>query len=346
MTSKQTLKIWVRATNWVGDALLTIPALEALRLAYPEAEITLAARPWVRELFLDWPTVDRLQVYDRQKLHHGWRGRARFISEIAAQKFDMAILLPNSFETAFLAWKAGIPARIGYATDGRGWMLTKRLKVRPDILEQHQTAYYLDMLRQAGIIREIPQIKCITLPVSEKRREEAMGFLRDRRVSQRGPWIGLNPGAFFGSAKRWLSDRYAALADRLVDALGGDVLIFGSAAERRMAEEIARSMRRSPRIFSGETTLSQLAALLKCCALVVTNDSGPMHLSAAVGARTLAIFGPTDERATAPLAPHARILKHPVSCSPCLLRACPLDHRCMTRITVDEVFDAAMEMLK
>lgn len=345
MTPTPRKKIWVRGTNWIGDAILTIPALEALRRAMPETEITLAVRPWVSELFENFPAIDHLQVYDPSNKRCAGRGRATFIQEVAQQRFDAAVLLPNSFETAYVAWRARIPERIGYATDGRGFLLTRRLRVRAEVLEQHQNNYYLDLLRQAGIIENIPEVRRISLPLSEERVRRARQRLQEKGATLDHPLIGLNPGAFFGSAKRWLPERYAALADRFIDALQAHVIIFGSASERTMAEAIARGMRHSPTILSGETGLGELAAMLQCCSLLVTNDSGPMHLAAAVGTRTLAIFGPTDERTTAPLGPHTRLIKSPVSCSPCLLRECPLDHRCMTRVTCDEVFDAAVELL-
>jgi heptosyltransferase II len=345
MSTTHRTRIWVRGTNWVGDSILTIPALEALRRARPEAEITLTVRPWVRELFEESAAVDHIHIYDRSNQHHGWRGRSRLISELARERYDLAILFPNSFESAYLAWRAGIPERIGYATDGRSLLLTRRFNVPPEVLIQHQTRYYLELLRQAGYISEVPSQPAISLEISRERLQQARQRLSSKGVSEGKPLVGMNPGAFYGTAKRWPPNRYAALADRCIDALGADVLIFGSASERTTAECIAQEMRHTPKIFSGETTLGELAALLKYCSVFVTNDSGPMHLAAAVGTRTLAIFGPTDACATAPVGPHARIIKHPVSCSPCLLRECPLDHRCMTGISVEDVYHAAADLL-
>jgi lipopolysaccharide heptosyltransferase II len=329
----------------VGDSILTLPALEALRQARPEAEITLAVRPWVSELFENSSAVDHIQIYDRSLQHQGWRGRSRFISELSRKRFDMAILFPNSFESAYLAWKADIPVRIGYATDGRSLLLTRRLSIPREILLQHQTRYYLEILRQAGFITALPPVPRVSLEISGAHLQRARQLLSAKGVLEGKLLVGLNPGAFYGTAKRWLPDRYATLADRFVDASGADVLIFGSAGERTMADSIAREMRHPAKIFSGETTLGDLAALLKCCSLFVTNDSGPMHLAAAVGTPTLAIFGPTDEQTTAPLGLHARVVKHPVSCSPCLLRECPLDHRCMTGVSVEDVFRVAADLL-
>lgn len=345
MTATHRTRIWVRGTNWVGDSILTLPALEALRRARPGADITLAVRPWVSGLFENSSAVDHIQIYDQSHQHRGWRGRSRFIAEMARNCFDIAILFPNSFESAYLAWRADIPERIGYATDGRSLLLTRRLNIRGGILHQHQTQYYLEILRQGGFISSLPPVPRVSLEISEAQHQRARQLLATKGVSEDKLLVGLNPGAFYGTAKRWPPDRYAALADRFVDASGADVLIFGSASERTTADFIAHEMRYPAKIFSGETTLGDLAALLKCCSLFVTNDSGPMHLAAAVGTRTVAIFGPTDEQTTAPLGPHTRVVKHPVSCSPCLLRECPLDHRCMTGVSVEDVYRVAADLL-
>jgi heptosyltransferase-2 len=158
--------------------------------------------------------------------------------------------------------------------------------------------------------------------------------------------VGLTPGAAFGPAKRWLLDRYASLADRLIGALNADVLIFGSPSEKPLAEEIARGMSHTPVIMTGSTTLRQLMALLAQCRLVITNDSGPMHLAAALGLPVVAIFGSTDETATGPVSPLARVVRHPVACSPCGLRECPIDFRCMKGVTVDQVHRTALGLIK
>jgi heptosyltransferase-2 len=158
--------------------------------------------------------------------------------------------------------------------------------------------------------------------------------------------VGLAPGAAFGPAKRWLPERFGGLADRLIGALNADVLIFGSAAERPLAEKIASTMKHTPAIAAGETSLRQLLALMARCRLIVANDSGPMHLAAALGIPLVAIFGSTDERATGPLGSRVRIVKRGVECSPCGRRECPIDFRCMRDLSVEEVFRATLELVK
>ena len=158
--------------------------------------------------------------------------------------------------------------------------------------------------------------------------------------------IGIAPGAAFGPAKRWLPERFGALADRLIGALGADVLIFGSEAEKPLAEEIAHAMKHTPIVLAGETSLRELLSLMAGCRLIVANDSGPMHLAAAMGIPLIAIFGSTDERATGPLGTRVRIVRKPVECSPCGRCECPIDFRCMNNLSVEEVYRATLESVK
>lgn len=342
-------KIMVRATNWVGDAVISLPALEVLRERFPHTEIVLVAKPWVSELYLHHPTVNRQIVYDAEKKHRGYRGLGQLVDELRVERFDAAILFQNAFQAAWLAWRARIPARLGYARDARGALLTDAIEVPPRAAYGHQAYYYLQLLFRAGVIDKPEPAR----PLGEARlalesAERAWAANHLRLLGLDGPrfLVGLNPGAFYGGAKRWLPDRFAALADRLIGALHADVLIFGSPAERPLAEEIARTMKHTPTILAGDTTLRQFMALLAQCRLVVTNDSGPMHLAAALGLPLIAIFGSSDERATGPMSTRARVVKHAVPCSPCLLRECPIDFRCMTGVTVEDVYRAALKLVK
>ncbi len=339
-------KIMVRATNWIGDAVMSLPALEALRARFPTAEIVLLTQPWVSELYLRHPAVSRQIVYEPEREHQGARGFWKLVQALRAECFDAAILFQNAFHAAWMAWCARIPVRVGYARDGRSGLLTESIEVPPAAAYGHQAYYYLQLLFRAGLIDKPEPIREIrlTLGKAEKvwaaRRLESLGLEGPRFL------VGLNPGASYGPAKRWLLERYAALADRLINALHADVLIFGSRAEKPLAEVIAQGMRHTPTIVAGETTLRQLMALLAQCRLIVSNDSGPMHLAAALGLPLVAIFGSTDERATGPLSPRARVVKQRVACSPCGLRECPIDFRCMQGVTVDDVYRAALEIVK
>lgn len=337
-------KILVRTPNWIGDAVMSLPAVGALRARFPQSDLVLLSRPWVSELYRHQSAATRQIVYDPQGEHRGTRGFVRLVRQLRAERFDAAILFQNAFHAAWIAWCARIPIRVGYDREGRGSLLSETIQAPPAY--GHHAYYYLELLFRAGLIERPEPIKEVRLRLEPgervwaARRLDAFGLHGPRFL------VGLNPGASFGPAKRWLLERYADLADRLIGALHADVLIFGSRDEKALAEGIAREMEHTPTILAGETTLSQFIALLARCRLVVTNDSGPMHLAAALGVPVVAIFGSTDERATGPLGPLTRIIKHGVPCSPCGLRKCPIDFRCMTGVSVSEVYRVALELVK
>ncbi len=335
----------VRAANWIGDAILGLPALEALRERFSETEIVVVARPWVSELYRHHPAVGRHIVYDPGGEHQGRAGFRQFVETLRAEAFDAAIVFPNSFHAAWMAWRAAIPVRVGYARDGRSRLLTDAIVPPPPSCYGHQVYYYLQLLFRAGWVEAVEPVSEIRLALLKPERQGAAKLLEEMGLGGRRYLVGLNPGAAFGPAKRWLPERYAALADRLVAGLGAEVLIFGSLAERGLAEEIAGAMKHTPVILAGATGLREWMALLSQCRLVVTNDSGPMHVGAALGLPVIAIFGSTDERATGPVSRRARVVKQPVACSPCGLRECPIDFRCMTGVTVEAVYRAALELV-
>jgi heptosyltransferase-2 len=339
-------KIMVRATNWIGDGVMSLPALQALHARFPKAEIVLVTKPWVSELYGRLPAVSRQIVYNPEGEHEGPRGFGKLVRTLRAERFDAALLFQNAFHAAWMAWCARIPVRVGYARDGRSSLLTDAVEVPSPAAYGHQAYYYLHLLFRAGLIGKPAPVREVRLVLEET--EKAWAAKHLERLGLQGPrfFVGLNPGAFFGPAKRWLLHRYALLADRLIGAFHADVLIFGSRAERPLAEEIARAMKHTPVILAGETSLRQLMALLAQCHLVVSNDSGPMHLAAALGLPLVAIFGSTNERATGPVGPRTRVVKHPVACSPCGLRECPIDFRCMKAVTVEDVSKAATKLVE
>lgn len=339
-------RILVRSTNWVGDAAMSLPALEALRARFPRAEIVLLSKPWVSELYWHHPAVNRQIIYKPNGEHRGLRGFGKLVRELQAERFDAAILLQNAFQAAWMTWLARIPLRIGYARDGRSFLLHDAIEPPVPAAYGHQVYYYLELLFRAGIIPKPDQVEEIRLRLTDA--EKAWALKKMDTLGLEGPrlLVGIAPGAAFGPAKRWLPQNFAALADRLIGALNADVLIFGSAAERGLAEQIAGAMTHTPAIVAGETTLRQLLSLMAQCRLMVANDSGPMHLAAALGVPLVAIFGSTDERATGPLAHCVRLVKHPVECSPCGRRECPIDFRCMRDLSVEDVFRATLEFVK
>jgi heptosyltransferase-2 len=338
-------KIMVRTPNWIGDAVMSLPALDALRARFPEAETVLVAKPWVSEVYQGNPAVSRVIVYDSEGEHRG-RGFRKLVRSLREEQFDAAILFQNAFHAAWMAWQARIPIRIGYARDGRSALLREAVEVPSPAAIGHQVYYYLHLLFRAGVIDKFEPIHEIRVDLTDSEKQWASRQLKALGLGGPRFLVGLNPGASFGPAKRWLPDRYADLADRLISALQADVLIFGSDAENTLAEAVACKMEHTPSLVAGQTTLRQLMSLLAQCHLVVTNDSGPMHLAAALGVPVVAIFGSTNERATGPLGPRVRVVKRQVACSPCGLRECPIDFRCMTSVTVEDVFTTALELVK
>ena len=359
ISAEKVQRLLVRGTNWVGDSVMALPALDQIRRGFPRAQITLMVLPWVSGIYEDCELVDEVLLYDRQEKHRGIGGRLKLIQQLRARKFEAIVLFQNAFEAALLANLAKIPLRIGYRRDARGWLLSHSLTIDPRIQNLHQSYYYLDLVeRLLGCTRTIESISSSNvplplklppgqwIPIRSQRKESARLLLREEGISGRKPIVGVNPGASFGSAKRWSKERYAGLLDQLAYEQETDIVIFGSAAEVDIAKAIATGMRHPPVILSGKTTLSDLIALISCCDLFITNDSGPMHLAAALQIPMLAIFGPTDEIATGPMSVKAVVIKKKVECSPCLLRECPIDHRCMAGISVEEVYCHAVQQLQ
>lgn len=321
-------RLLVRAPNWLGDCVLSLPALRDLRRAFPAARLEVLARPWVADLYGALPEVDALVES---------RGQARDVAATRG-RFDLAVLLPNSFASAFGVWRARIPERWGYATDGRGPLLTRRCRVPATVRGRSQVYYYRAMLAGLGVATEGAPDASLVCPDEWAARGTA-------RLGQDGPWIGINPGAFYGSAKRWPKERFGAAAELVARRLGGSVAILGSEAERPIGEAIKEQLRVRVRVLCGETSLAELVGVLSHLRLLLTNDSGPMHLAAALGVPLVAVFGSTDWRETAPLGQRTRLVREPVACAPCLLRDCPIDHRCMTRVAPARVAEAALELV-
>jgi heptosyltransferase-2 len=338
----QIKRILVRQVNWVGDAVLTLPALEALDRRFPQAEISLLAKSWVGGLFAGHPAVDRIIEYRAGDAHRGLTGRWRLARQLSDERFDLAVLFPNSLEAALIPWLAGIPRRMGFPTDGRGRLLTHPLP-RESVPEgRHQVERYLAIVRALGGTGAPPP----RLAVTTEARQRAGRLLQDHGIGPADLTVALAPGSVYGGAKRWPAERFAVVGDALVESRGAQILLVGSEKERPALERVAAGMRRPAVNLAGRTDLSGLVGLLERARLLLGNDSGAMHIAAALGTPVLAIFGPTDAEATGPLGTRTRIVREPVACSPCLLRECPIDHRCMTRVTADRVLRAALDFLE
>ncbi|HEX8960842.1 MAG TPA: lipopolysaccharide heptosyltransferase II [Geobacteraceae bacterium] len=330
--------ILIRAVNWIGDAVMTTPALGAVRESFPGARITLLANPLVAELFSPHDWVDEVIVYDRKGRHAGIKGRLAMAAELRRRGFDLAILLQNAFDAALLARLARIPRRVGYRTDGRGVLLTHGVPLKRETKRLHHVQYYLAMLEECGIAASAKALHLTVLPGEAQamtQRLAARGIDGDTYL------LGINPGASYGSAKRWYPERFAAVADELARRWDARVVITGGPGEAGIAGEIEAAMEESCLNLAGKTSVRELMALVKRCDFFVTNDSGPMHLAAAFDVPLVAIFGPTDHTTTSPFSQRTALVRQETDCAPCLKRECPTDHRCMTAVTAGDVVAAA-----
>jgi heptosyltransferase II len=333
--------ILVRGVNWIGDAVMTMPALRAIKRTDPDAAVTLLVKPWVSQLFEKDPNVDRIILYS--DLFRGLTGKFRLAQEIRKQNFCLAVLFQNAFDAALLALLARIPSRAGYDRDGRGLLLTEAVPCDNQTKSGHQIRYYLNLVEKSGFTswHELPWIY-----LSIEERIEA----RDRLKNLKRPVTGINPGATFGSSKRWHPSRFAEVAYRAISEMGGSAVIFGGPSETGIAEEIegefikfsGRSEMKSQLLnMAGKTDLRQLISMISECDLLVTNDSGPMHIGYAVRTPVVAIFGSTSPEHTGPAGRQDVVIRKPVDCAPCFRRECrkkSLD--CMDMIFPDEVFHA------
>jgi len=338
------MRIIVVAPNWLGDAVLALPAIAAVRRAHPAAHIAVAARRSVADLFRLASVVDA--VVTLQSDGRWWR-RAAFRSDVARLRdFDLALLLPNSFHSAWMAKAAGIAERWGYASDARARLLTRAV---PRSAGGHQSDYYRRLVESLGIPPSgaIPEID-----LTDAARAEARTSLANEGHPPGAPLVVLAPGAAYGKAKQWIPSHVAALISRLAHERGVTCAMVGGAADKPVSRSI-RSAVGEPGAgrlidLTGRTSLEALAAVLAVADACVCNDSGAMHLAAAVGTPVIATFGPTNEHATRPLprpGRGAQVLTHDVWCRPCMLRECPIDHRCMTGISPDHVFTAVTSVL-
>lgn len=331
-------KILIRSVNWLGDAVMITPALAALRAHFPDAEITVLANPLVSQLFSPHDCVDRVITFHRNGVHRGVAGRFRLAAELRRQRFDLAVIFPNSFEGALIPRLAGIPVRLGKNSDARGLLLTHSYPRTLQKKDRHQVLNYLEMLEYFGIPSVPPVLQLQTTALEDR---DLADLLASRGIGPEDVVLGINPGATFGSAKRWYPDRFAEVARELSGRWGARVVITGGPAETEMAARIEELLGEGCVNLAGATSVRGLMALIKRCDFFVTNDSGPMHIAAAFGVPLVAIFGSTDHRTTSAFFDRGVIVRRDTDCAPCMQRECPTDHRCMTAVTAGEVVEAA-----
>jgi heptosyltransferase-2 len=343
------MKTLVRATNWVGDVVMSRPALRALKAADPQGRLAVLARPWVTGLYRLAKEVDDVLVDDASSRHEGNAGRKRLAAEVRERGFDRAVILPTSFSTALVLARAGVPERIGYRGEGRGVLLTTavRLDRAPGM---HQVWKHLRLAAAAGA--SLPGAPDVAWEAPKEVREAARAQLAGKGVA--GPFVAAHVASFAHAAKRWDLARFAEVFDGLAARHGCPVVLLGSAGEKTMNAE-ASSLVRKARVFdlSGETTLPEALGVLASARVFVGNDSGLAHLASAAGTPAVVVFGPTDPEATRPWdGPRAdgnpvrlALVRRRPPCAPCGFRVCPIDHACMTAVTPAHVLQAVEEVL-
>src|SRR4051812_30564102 len=350
-------KILVVQPSWVGDAVMATPTLRALRELYPRAEISYLLKRYVKPIYTGMPWWDRLITYrsGRTKGKAG-KGLIDLAGRLRAARFDLAVLLPNSFKSALLCKVAGIDRIVGYERDARGLLLSDKLlpaKERGKYVPTPIVHYYLGVARYLGSNHRDTKLE---LFVTDAERAEAMKVLERgglepdiHRPGQKGepPLILLNPGAQYGEAKCWLAEHFAAVADRFIDELGATVLISGAPRERRILDSVQHQMKHAAVDLSTKgMTLGSLKEIIRRCDLVVSNDTGPRHMAAAFDVPVVTIFGPTFPEWTEINFAKERKVAVKVFCGPCQKKVCPLDHRCMTRVTPGMVYSASVGLIE
>ena len=333
------MKIVVRAPNWIGDSILAIPVLESLRKNYPDVEIHIAANVRVIDLFTVFDFVESIIPLPAKSNFKNLRESSELLK---SYKFDAGLLLTNSFASALLFYLAKIPNRWGYQYEGRQILLTKAVAKTNREKSLHQVHYYLNLVAGLGLSPASPNI---SFPLNSSILKDAAAFLSSENVPIGNTLITLNPGAYYGSAKRWPEHKFSQLAILLQEKFSSEILIIGSADEIALAENIAAPMKKKPHILAGKTSLPQLAGVIAKSNLCISNDTGPMHLAVALKVPTVAIFGPTNPDITGPFQEPSDFIKKEVPCWPCTYRECPFDHRCMQKIKPVEVLRSCQKLL-
>lgn len=348
-------RVVVRGVNWVGDTVMSVAALRELRRLLPGAHITLATRSSTAGIFADADFIDDILIYDRRDFQAPFRQAIQW----RKRRFDVALLFQNAFEAAFIAAAAGVPHRIGYATDNRRLLLTHALARPAWHNKRHEVFYYTNIVAElerllagAAAVPAASVIESrepsVQLDVSPARQTSAREMLRRagaHHIDEHRPIVALCPGSTNSRAKRWPANSFAQVADSLIDRANADVVLIGASSELDVSQQVAARMRYNPIVLTGQTSLAETVALLSITDVFITNDTGPAHIAAALDRPTLVIFGPTNPATTRPFSAQAEIVRRPPMCAPCMLRDCPIDHRCMTAITPEEIFARAAALI-
>ena len=327
-------RILVRGVNWVGDTILTYPTVQKLKSLFPHSHLAILVPSHLIDLWKTFPYADEIIPFQKKRGFGSIWEDLNLSQSLKERNFDLAIIFPRSFRSAFQAYLARIPIRIGYQDEGRSLFLTHGIRRTEEIRRSHRVHYFQKLTDSLGQAEGSSSPRIF---LREEDRKWAEQKLRDLGIQDGRPLIGMNPGATYGLAKCWYPERFGELGKRLFEKWKATVLLFGKEEERPIAKEILQHLKEGGIDLTGKTHLLQLAALLERCQLIVTNDTGTMHVATAVGAPVVALFGSTDPSTTGPWGDGHIVIRKDVPCSPCLKRICPTDHRCMELITVDEV---------
>jgi len=335
-------KILVRCQNWIGDVVIATASLRCIRQFLPTSHVSVLAKPWVIPILAHNPHIDEIIEYEGRGMHKGVWGMLRLSRFLRTREFEVAILLQRAFEAALIAYLSRIPVRMGYTTDGRGFLLTHKARSSKDEFDVPRLEHDLKLLQGFGISANEKEL-CVPVGAAEKGRVEQR--LREFEIKMDEPVVGFSPGAVGSPLKRWYPDRFADLASRIREAYQARILLFGSSDERELGEEICRRAL-NPGIvnLAGRISLDAAIALIGCCGLFVTNDSGLMHVAAALDVPLVGIFGPTDPGRTAPWSKRYVLVRDAeVDCYGCSMGDCAQNHRCMDAITVEHAFRGVQE---
>jgi len=327
--------------NWIGDMVMATPILTELRKKYPNARITAMCRAPICDLLKEDPEVDELFCFSKTSSFSRRSDKKNIVEKLRHGKYDLGILLTHSLSSAWWFWQGKVKTRLGYDCNGRRFLLNSAVPLPPDIEKQHLVTTYKMLLEPLGIplSNSAPR-----LFLTEKEVEESRVLLQQHGVTKESTIIGINPGATYGSAKCWLPERFREVAKKLLQNPDVFIVFFGDQPLMRLVKEISSGL--GPRVINlaGLTSLREVASLISLCSVLLTNDSGPMHIADAVGTNIVALFGSTNDKVTGPYRNGVVIHKH-VECSPCYQRTCPIAFRCMKQIEVEEVFRAILDRL-
>jgi heptosyltransferase II len=340
-------RILVKEVNWLGDVVMSLPALRAIRRSWPDAHLSILIKRELASFFDGAAWLDEVISYSVGRGVTGFMDRRRIVGEIRTRKFDLGVMFPNSFESALWIAMAGIKRRAGYVADARGALLTLKASPSREALDRHQVNYWLAMVRDTGVAARVADLtaKDFAIDVHGPYRERMREFLAANRKRAGSPIFAIAPAAAYGPAKEWPADRYGALIDLLAQYDDAEVVLVGARSERAKCDEVVSASKSGAIVAAGGTNIGELAALLSLCDGFIGNDSGCAHIAGALGIPTVAIFGSTNPDRTGPPGARTRVIYRKLECSPCLARTCRFGHyNCLTQVQAAELVDAIRSM--